>query len=656
MSALRANRSPPPHVHHSHRDAQRDEGAQGALGARAAPSDEYIPPQARKHEQLSLEAAAAAEQHPECPATRKPYHVVMTAASGLYQEWQSRIAYYHYQKQKRIGGACSDVGGFTRLFNSPDAKPDTLMDEMPTLLVKQLGHGGCDECDHGFIVMNRPWGAVQFVETEYFRTIPEDYLFLIETDHMLLRPPVNTATKEMPVGFGFYYMISTDPKLEPVVRKFLNPEIDITTVDAVGPSPLLVHKPMLAKLARPWWELSMKMKGDEDANKIFGWVLEMWGYNIAARNLGIRHTVSHSIQVEPQGIGTDSIEGKDIYHYTFGHKLQGWDLDKRMYFGKYPPDYMEPPPACSAKSASLIRDLWMEAAHGIPGWKNKVEPARARPSVNTTTPLRKLTARPREGTENLAQLLVGTGPWQWGRLQGLYFFSRGIAYAHQPDNAPPLSGQGIGSNKPVHGTWRAQQDGSIAVLFCGIQYILSFADQSKPWAFTAVKAAAGSSAAEARAPGWLSSSVQQSALMHPLAPMLLPGAFGDCDGAGTCTAPNTTLTEELAGSGPWEWAGIAPLGFMRGGQLITPWGQGTWGSKRGAGSESAPADAVFADFANSQHSIKVVDRTCLRLGSTRKVDGEIVSVSLSVPDGEYGAPSTSNACHSSGLDKAVQAA
>ena len=36
--------------------------------------------------------------------------------------------------------------------------------------------------------------------------------------------------------------ISTDPKLQPVVQKFLDPAIDIRTVDNVGPSPLLVHK------------------------------------------------------------------------------------------------------------------------------------------------------------------------------------------------------------------------------------------------------------------------------------------------------------------------------------------------------------------------------------------------------------------------------
>merc|ERR1719217_579949 len=105
------------------------------------------------------------------------------------------------------------------------------MDEIPTVVVKQLGHGHCAECDRGFIVMNRPWGAVQFVETEHFRSrIEEEYIFVIETDHMIMRPPENVATPDRPVGFGFYYMTGTDPKLQPVVEKFLAPGITPDTV------------------------------------------------------------------------------------------------------------------------------------------------------------------------------------------------------------------------------------------------------------------------------------------------------------------------------------------------------------------------------------------------------------------------------------------
>ena len=104
---------------------------------------------------------------------------------------------------------------------------------------------------------------------------------VIETDHMLMRPPENVATPDRPVGFGFYYMTGTDPKLKPVVQKFLADGIDVTTVDAVGPSPIIIHKPMLERVARPWWDLSQRMQHDRDAQVIFGWVLEMWGYNRA---------------------------------------------------------------------------------------------------------------------------------------------------------------------------------------------------------------------------------------------------------------------------------------------------------------------------------------------------------------------------------------
>lgn len=141
----------------------------------------------------SATASASVALSGGCTRERRPYHVIMTAASGLYQEWQSRIAYYHYKKIK-TANPCSDIGGFTRLFNTPNAKPDSLMDEIPTLLVKQLGHGMCAECDRGFIVMNRPWGVVQLVESDLYKHhIEEEYVLVIETDHMLMKVRRGTA-------------------------------------------------------------------------------------------------------------------------------------------------------------------------------------------------------------------------------------------------------------------------------------------------------------------------------------------------------------------------------------------------------------------------------------------------------------------------------
>ena len=94
------------------------------------------------------------------------------------------------------------------MLNTHGARPDALVSEIPTVVVRQLSGGRCDECDHGFIVMNRPWGVVQMVKSAHWREkIPEEYVMLIETDHMMMMPPPNRATAEKPVGFGFYYMI-----------------------------------------------------------------------------------------------------------------------------------------------------------------------------------------------------------------------------------------------------------------------------------------------------------------------------------------------------------------------------------------------------------------------------------------------------------------
>ena len=112
------------------------------------------------------------------------------------------------------------------------------------MLVNQLGRGYCDTCDHGFIVMNRPWGVRQFTTLAAYANISEQYIMLAETDHLLLQPLPNMATESSPVAFGFYYMTYKydPPKLRPVVAKYFDPD----KVDPVGPSPLIIHKAQLA--------------------------------------------------------------------------------------------------------------------------------------------------------------------------------------------------------------------------------------------------------------------------------------------------------------------------------------------------------------------------------------------------------------------------
>ena len=110
----------------------------------------------------------------------------------------------------------------------------------------------------------------------------------------------------------------------------------------------------------------------------------------------------------------------------------GWRLDKRSYFGGYPSDQLALPPVCSPASLTWETLLFNEAAQGIRGWPRR--DAKPAPRSDADAPLRVLqrTAPPQPHPEGLTALLVGSGPWQWGRLgeatSGLFLLARGVAF------------------------------------------------------------------------------------------------------------------------------------------------------------------------------------------------------------------------------------
>lgn len=117
------------------------------------------------------------------------------------------------------------------------------------------------------------------------------------------------------------------------------------------------------------------------ADAAFGWVLEMWGYTLAANRLAIRHTVWNELQAEPSALWHKELESDPrIYHYTFGleYTLDGipvstigeWSLDKRHYMDAYPPQQLEPPPECAGKAARALHSLFNEA-RGVDREKGK---------------------------------------------------------------------------------------------------------------------------------------------------------------------------------------------------------------------------------------------------------------------------------------------
>ena len=87
--------------------------------------------------------AAAATATSSCPADRKPYHTLLTATAQTYQQWQCRVMYFHWKKQRDADpkGACTEMTGFTRLVASAGGRPDGLEKEVPSACVKEYTLG-----------------------------------------------------------------------------------------------------------------------------------------------------------------------------------------------------------------------------------------------------------------------------------------------------------------------------------------------------------------------------------------------------------------------------------------------------------------------------------------------------------------------------------
>ncbi|CAM8949014.1 unnamed protein product [Rhodiola kirilowii] len=297
--------------------------------------------------------------------SNRPFHVALTATDAPYNQWQCRIMYYWYKKQKDLPG--SEMGGFTRVLHS--GKPDNLMDEIPTFVVDPLPPGA----DLGYVVFNRPWAFVQWLEKA---KIEEEYILMAEPDHIFLRPLPNLAYEGYPVAFPFFYIKPAEN--EKIIRKFYPEEYGpVANVDPIGNSPVIIMKSVLDKIAPTWMNVSLRMKHDPETDKAFGWVLEMYGYAVASALHKVQHILRKDFMLQPPW----DLETKNKYilHYTYGcdYNLKGeltygkigeWRFDKRSYLrGPIPRNLPLPPPGVPESVVTLVK-MVNEATANIPNW------------------------------------------------------------------------------------------------------------------------------------------------------------------------------------------------------------------------------------------------------------------------------------------------
>lgn len=569
------------HGQHRPLEVLATEGAATAAHARAAGSDAtatHAAAAAATAAPFSPAAAAAAG----CDPVRRPYHTVLTSSSGGYQAWQCRVMHHHWQLQKSRD-PCGEMGGFTRLLTSPKGMylANVHADEIPTVFVEELSGGEA----RGYVVANRPHSMVQFVaHPEFEARVTEEYVYIAETDHVLLRPLPNLATPTTPAAFDFGYMVAWGQAK--IVDKFV-PGLGGKT-DPVGPSPVIIHKAQLLQMARPWNEFTKKICRDSEAVQALGWVREMWGWAIAAGSLGIKHRVLPAFQYEGGSIGNRERElawpvpptpvGPErdgmryyVFHYTYGieYSSEGvpvelqvgeWSLDKRHYMGggaHGPPRDLRPPPACAHDRAFVLRALINNASASLgSSWEG---------GGGQTDHFMHLKHRGHDlRADAAAARVMGTGPWKLAGHSGKGRTRKGGGDAFRLERLFILGNGWLVSSKG-HGRWGPAkgQAGRLQLEICGRSLVVTPLLGETAWELHAESGAVAGAIATLAAPDEAFRAWQGGASV----------------GNGSPTFESTELTRRVEGSGPYQGAVHGSVYLLREGVLLTEGGHG--GTMRG---------------------------------------------------------------------------
>ncbi|CAD7698291.1 unnamed protein product, partial [Ostreobium quekettii] len=260
------------------------------------------------------------------------------------------------------------MGGFTRILHS--GRPDDLMDEIPTYVAKPLPN---EAENRGYVVLNRPYAFLQWARDT---NIAEKYVLMSEPDHLFLRPLPNLMKGEHPAAFPFFYIDPAKKEFANITRKFTGqlPQKDLEDIFPMGNAPTMMTFLDLKSVTNKWLNVSLAIFKDDEAQKEWGWVQEMYGFTIASYLVGIRNVSAHlNLMAQPPWDTQLSLTRSRPYyilHYTYGmdYTLEGvftpgvvgkWRFDKRSYAARPPARHLgEPPPGMSNRLVRLMIDMF----------------------------------------------------------------------------------------------------------------------------------------------------------------------------------------------------------------------------------------------------------------------------------------------------------
>jgi hypothetical protein len=166
--------------------------------------------------------------------------------------------------------------------------------------------------DAPLLVLNKPGGIAEWAALDGPR---DETILIVDPDSMFVRPLFDPGP--IPAGEAYSethdYMHVDILKNKTVIDRHCRPELR-AKVQPVGIY-IFVNRACLVELGRRWLQKSIEIADDpvcRDALSGTGWLSDMWGYTIAAAELGIHHHLRNFSQVT----GSDSLNNP-ITHYCF---------------------------------------------------------------------------------------------------------------------------------------------------------------------------------------------------------------------------------------------------------------------------------------------------------------------------------------------------
>lgn len=266
-----------------------------------------------------------------------PIHTVFSVDGSRYHRWQSELLAHSHHKS-------GQSGSLTRLWSAW---------ECPTEFHGQTAwakpYSPHPITGDVYAAYNKPAAIQQWLGD---MCPPEEGVLVVDPDCVFVAPVTARAERGRPKAQPYSYM---DPDARPgrdLVRRHCRRP---SWVQGVG-IPYVIHRDDLTVLAPLWLAKTEAIRSDRRSRGLAGWTAEMWGYVIAAAELGLVHE-PRELQVVPTQDRTD----EPIIHYCEESvdRSGGWRWGKWTYRAWEP---VPTPPDDAPQASALLLKLLNERA------------------------------------------------------------------------------------------------------------------------------------------------------------------------------------------------------------------------------------------------------------------------------------------------------